>query len=283
MIDFNSKQTLFSLELFPPKDTESMVSIYASMGRFKAFKPDYISVTYGAGGSDNHETVSIASDIKNKFGIESVAHLTCLGSTRENIDSALLALKAGGIKNILALRGDKSSGNSDFKYATDLIAHIKKYGGFDVCAACYPEGHKESLNKERDFDILKLKADLGVTHFISQLFFDTNDFEEMLEGMAKRNINVPTEAGIMPVVSAKQIMKMVMLSGARIPEKLEKCIKRFESNKEAMKAAGINYAVNLITELLAINVAGIHLYAMNNPDTTELIYKAISPMLNKTI
>ncbi|MDR0697266.1 MAG: methylenetetrahydrofolate reductase [Christensenellaceae bacterium] len=283
MINFNADRTLFSLELFPPKDTESLVSIYASMGRFKSVKPDYISVTYGAGGSDNHETVSIASDIKNKFGIESIAHLTCAGSTKQNIDKALEALKNGGVNNILALRGDKSVELSEFKYATDLISYINDYGGFEVCATCYPEGHKESINIEEDFDVLKKKADLGVTHFISQLFFETSDFENMLEGMARRNIKVPAIAGIMPVTSAKQIMRMLKLSGARMPEKLGIILNRFESDKDAVRAAGINYAINLITELLAINVPGIHLYVMNNPDTAEIIHRAINPLLNKSI
>ncbi|MDR3186232.1 MAG: methylenetetrahydrofolate reductase [Christensenellaceae bacterium] len=279
MINFNNGKTLFSIEVFPPKDSAAIAPIYVTMGRFKALNPDYISVTYGAGGSGVCDAVTIASDIRNKFDIESVAHLTCAGSQVKDIDVALTRLEQNGVKNILALRGDRHNQFSDFEYATDLIKHINKRGGFSVCATCYPEGHFESGNKEKDFDILKMKADLGVTHFISQLFFDNRDFIDMLDGMAKRNIKVPTEAGIMPVTSAKRILKMVNLSNAKLTEKLTRIISGFEDDKAAIRCAGINYAVDQITELIAIGVSGIHLYAMNSPDTAECIYNRISPMI----
>ncbi|MDR2266260.1 MAG: methylenetetrahydrofolate reductase, partial [Christensenellaceae bacterium] len=282
MIDFKTNKTLFSLELFPPKDSAGMISIYSAMGRFRAVMPDYISVTYGAGGSTNRATIDIATDIKNKFGIETVAHLTCAGSTTSNIDDALDRLKENGVCNILALRGDNPATPTDFKYATDLIAHIGIRGGFKVCAACYPEKHLESPNIEHDYDVLKMKADAGVTHFISQLFFKVSSFEKLLDGMAKRNIKVPVEAGIMPVTSAKQILRMTKLSGAIIPNDLKRLIRRFESDKDAMRCAGVNYAINEITQLLALNVDGIHLYAMNNPETVEKIYSSIYPLLVKS-
>lgn len=280
MIDFSLKKALFSLEVFPPKDSVGLNDIYASMGRFKALQPDYVSVTYGAGGSLFGNTVEIASDIQNKFGIDSVAHLVCVNSGYKEVDAVLDALEEKGVKNILALRGDRREGYavSDFRYATDLIQYINKRGGFKVAAACYPEGHIESENMENDLDVMKMKDDLGVSHFISQLFFDNADFYRMLDAMEKRNIKAPVEAGIMPVTSAKQILRMISLSGAKLPPKLSKIIARFEYNKEALVSACINYAVDQITDLLTNGVRGIHLYAMNNPAVAEKIYGSVRPI-----
>lgn len=281
MIDFENKKALFSLEVFPPKDSVGLNEIYASMGRFRALNPDYISVTYGAGGSSLGNTVEIASDIENKFGITSVAHLICVNSARQDIDRALEALKERGVKNILALRGDRREGAcaNDFLYATDLIEYIMKKGGFSVSAACYPEGHIESPDLSKDIEVMKKKADLGVSHFISQLFFDNEDFYRMLDSMEKAGIDVPVEAGIMPVTNTKQILRMISLSGAKLPQKLTKLIARFENDKAALMSAGLNFATEQITDLLASGVRGIHLYAMNNPSIAERIYAGVAPIL----
>jgi 5,10-methylenetetrahydrofolate reductase len=281
MIDFTRKRAQFSIEVFPPKNNIGLPEIYASMGRFSALSPDYISVTYGAGGAGSMSTAEIASDIKNKFGIESVAHLICVSSEKKDIDAALALLREKNVNHILALRGDRREGEkaSDFRYASDLIAYIKKTGGFEIAAACYPEGHVESPNYENDLNVMKIKAGLGVSHFISQLFFDNADFYRMLDGALKLGVNIPIEAGIMPVVNVKQITRMVSLSGSKIPARLKKLIEKFGENNDSMRAAGLNYASEQISDLLASGIRGIHLYAMNNPSIVETVYKNIAYLL----
>ncbi|MFA5450363.1 MAG: methylenetetrahydrofolate reductase, partial [Clostridia bacterium] len=252
MIDFSKKKVLFSLEVFPPKDNYGLNAIYASMGRFRALNPDYISVTYGAGGSAIGNTAEIASDIQNKFGITAAAHMICISSSKAAVDNALLQLKEYGIKNILALRGDRrgEATSGDFTYASDLISYIKKSHDFEVSAACYPEGHTESPNLENDLRVMKIKADLGVSHFISQLFYDNDDFYNLLDGAARLGITTPIEAGIMPLTNPRQILRIISLSGAKIPPKLAKIVSRFEHSPEAFMSAGINYAAEQITDLL---------------------------------
>ena len=226
------KPLTFSLEIFPPKRDRPVESLYATMDRLSALKPDYISVTYGAGGSSAQQqvTCALASHLQNHCGVTPLAHLTCVNSTRAQVDSMLDALKQEKIENVLALRGDRipeTEPSPDFAHATDLIAHISARGGFDIAAACYPEGHPDSDDAEQDMKYLKEKVALGATHLVSQLFFDNTDFLRLIELCDKENIKVPIMAGIMPVVNARQIEHMVSLCGAKLPPKFAKIMARY--------------------------------------------------------
>ena len=259
---FKEKQFVFSFEVFPPKPTSSIDTIYNTLEEMKELKPDFISVTYGAGGSiTKNKTVELSSIIKEKYGIESVAHLTCINSTKKEIDYILEDLKVHKIENILALRGDINTENSirgEFKYAYELVKYIASKGDFNILGACYPEGHVKGRSLEEDLKHLKIKEEAGVKHFISQLFFDNNYFYNLLEYKEKYNINCPIQAGIMPVVNKKQIERITSLCGATIPKKFLKIMNKYEYDKEALRDAGIAYAVEQIVDLISTGVDGIH-------------------------
>ncbi len=279
-------KTVFSLEIFPPKRTASIDLIYNTIGRLQGLNPDFISVTYGAGGSGaNCATMEIATAIKNNYGIVSVAHLPCIYLNKAEVLGMLGSFRQAGIKNILALRGDVNPAyapKADFRYASDLVSFIKANGDFNLIGACYPEGHIESPSLAADLRNLKIKVDAGVDHLITQLFFDNNYFYSFRERARAIGINIPIEAGIMPVVNKKQIERMVSLCGVKLPKKFVTMMERFENNPEAMRDAGIAYAVNQIVDLLAQDVEGIHLYTMNNPFIAQKIYNAISSLLGAT-
>lgn len=281
---FAKKDLVFSFEIFPPKTTSSVDTIYKTLEELKDLKPDFISVTYGAGGSlVNNRTTELSSLVKKKYGVEAVAHLTCINSTKEEIDYILNDLKAHGIENILALRGDIPEGGvlkGDFKYAYELISHIKKRGDFNIAAACYPEGHVKGKNLKEDLIHLKLKEESGATHFISQLFFDNNYFYNFLEEKDKLNIKSSIEAGIMPVTNKAQIERLTSLCGVNLPEKFIKIVNKYEYDRVALRDAGIAYAVEQIVDLVSSGVDGIHLYTMNNPYVARKITESISSIIN---
>ena len=249
------QKTVLSLEIFPPKRTAPIETIYRTLDDLKGISPDFISVTYGAGGSENsNQTFEIASAIKEVYKIESVAHLTCIGLTRAQLREKLEHLKAFNIENILALRGDYyegANGVGDFKYASEMIEFINRHGDFNIIAACYPEGHIECESKLEDIRNLKRKVDAGVSHLVSQLVFDNEYFYSFLEKCQLANIDVPIEAGIMPVVNKKQIEKMATLCGAHVPKKFVTMMQRYEDNPVAMRDAGIAYAIDQIVDLIA--------------------------------
>ena len=280
---FGKGKAVFSFEVFPPKKDSPIESVYGKLEEICALKPDFISVTYGAGGSGAHSrTCEIASKIKHDFHVESVAHLTCVNSTREMIGETLDDFKAHGIENILALRGDYVEGvepQKDFRYASELCAYIRAHGDFDVSGACYPEVHVDAENEVEDVLNLKKKVDAGATHLISQLFFNDAFFYRFLERTKIAGINVPIEAGIMPVTNKKQIERMVSLCGASLPPKFAKMMQKYENKPEALRDAGIAYAVEQIVDLLANGVDGIHLYTMNNPTVAEKITRAVETLL----
>ena len=281
---FAKKDLVFSFEIFPPKTTSSVDTIYKTLEELKDLKPDFISVTYGAGGSlVNNRTTELSSLVKEKYGVEAVAHLTCINSTKEEIDYILNDLKAHGIENILALRGDIPEGGvlkGDFKYAYELISHIKKRGDFNIAAACYPEGHVKGKNLKEDLIHLKLMEESGATHFISQLFFDNNYFYNFLEEKDKLNIKSSIEAGIMPVTNKAQIERLTSLCGVNLPEKFIKIVNKYEYDRVALRDAGIAYAVEQIVDLVSSGVDGIHLYTMNNPYVARKITESISSIIN---
>lgn len=280
---FGKGKTVFSFEVFPPKKTSPIETIYDTLGELKSLSPDFISVTYGAGGnSADTTTCDIASYISNELGIISAAHLTCVYSTKETVLTQLAQFKEKGVENILALRGDINPDIPrlhDFEYASDLTAFIKANGDFHVSGACYPEGHLESADAISDIQNLKHKVDAGAEHLMSQLFFDNAAFYNFREKAAIAGINVPIEAGIMPVVNKNQIERMVSMCGASLPAKFSKIMQRYEHNPEALRDAGIAYAVDQIVDLISNGVDGIHLYTMNNPYVAKKISESIRSLL----
>lgn len=277
------KKRVLSFEVFPPKRTDSVNTIYDTVDKLKELAPDFISVTYGAGGSESSaDTLKIAASIKNDYGIESVAHLPGVNLTQREVLGILEGLKTAGIENILALRGDGNPAftpKKDFKYASELISFIKANGNFNIIGACYPEGHIESRSIIEDIRSLKSKVDAGASQLITQLFFDNKYFYSFRERTAIAGINVPIEAGIMPVVNKKQIERIVSLCGVQLPKKFLSVMERYENNPEALRDAGIAYAVDQIVDLIAQGVDGIHLYTMNNPYIAYRIYEAINTLL----
>lgn len=280
---FGKGKTVFSFEVFPPKNTTPIEAIYNTLDELKALSPDFISVTYGARGtSADTMTCDIASYIKNNLGITSAAHLTCVYSDKKLILERLGQLKERGVENILALRGDinpEMPRLHDFEYASDLTRFIKENGDFHVSGACYPECHFEAENLEKDIDNLKIKIEAGAEHLMSQLFFDNSVFLNFIEKVRNAGISVPIEAGIMPVTNVKQIQRMVSMCGASLPSKFTKTMQRFENNPEALRDAGIAYANDQIVELISNGVDGIHLYTMNNPYVAGKIADTVKNLL----
>lgn len=280
------KKTVFSFEIFPPKKTSSVDVIYKTLEELGDLSPDFISVTFSAGGSGNGSlSCEIASKIKDEYNITPMIHLPCINYTEDEILAVLNDLDKRGIENILALRGDINPDiepKKHFRYASDLISFIKKHGDYDIAGACYPEGHIETENIVDDIKNLKHKVDMGADHLISQLFFDNNLFYSFLEKTAIAGINVPIEAGIMPVVNKNQIERMVGMCGASLPPKFVKIMQKFEHNPEALRDAGIAYAIDQIVDLVSSGVDGIHLYTMNNPYVARRISEAVSSIIGNS-
>jgi methylenetetrahydrofolate reductase (NADPH) len=278
---FNNKPVI-SLEIFPPKPEAPIDTVLDTIAQLSDLKPGFISVTYGAGGSSRAHTVKIADIIKNKYNIEALAHLTCIGSSKDEVESTLEQLKKSNIENILALRGDipegesfTSSDNFHYRYAKDLIDHVK---GSDFCvgAACYPEGHIECCDNAAGLEHLKQKVECGVDFLITQLFFDNNLYYSFLEKLDILGISLPVSAGIMPVINKKQIERITGLCGASLPVKFKRILDRYGDNPAALKEAGIAYATEQIIDLLSFGADGIHLYTMNRPEVARNIVSHIS-------
>lgn len=277
-----TKKSIISFEIFPPKKDYPIDTIYKTIDSLSDLKPDFISVTYGAGGNSKNATLEIASAIKNKYNLLSLAHLTCLTSTKDEIENTLNSLKENGIRNILALRGDYPQGEkvnyemvNHYKYARDLIEHIKRNGDFSIGAACYPEKHIESESLDKDLFYLKEKVDLGVDFLITQLFFNNEIFYDFKEKTDKLGINVPIITGILPVLNKNQIERIISLTGCNLPKKFLRILEKYEYKPEALKEAGIAYAIEQIIDLLSFGVDGIHIYTMNRPKTTRKILENI--------
>ncbi|MDY3861961.1 MAG: methylenetetrahydrofolate reductase [NAD(P)H] [Ruminococcus sp.] len=279
---FRKGKAVFSFEVFPPKKTSPIDTVFNALEQMKNLKPDYFSVTYGAGGSNPENTLEIASKIKNEYGVEALAHLTCINSTKGDIDNMLEGLKAHNIDNILALRGDlvpDVAPKTDFKFANELCSYIKQKGGFNLAGACYPEVHIDASNQVEDILNLKKKVEAGADFLITQLFFDNSVFYRFLEHTKIAGIDIPIEAGIMPVTNKKQIERMVSMCGVSLPSKFAKIMQKYENNPEALRDAGIAYSIEQIVDLLANDVEGIHLYTMNNPFVATKIKEAVDNLL----
>lgn len=281
---FKQKQPTISFEVFPPNKIYTLEKVYEVIDELSLLKPDFMSVTYGAGGSTRRNTVDIASKIKNINNIEALAHLTCIGATKKEIDEILKDLNKNNIENIIALRGDipQECENKigEFSHANDLIKYIKEYGDFSIGGAFYPEGHQET-NDLLDLFNLKTKVDSGTDFLISQIFFENEKFYEFKEKLGKLNIKTPLIAGVMPITNGKQIRRITSMCGCSIPEKLKKILDRYEDNPIAMREAGIAYAMEQIIELISDDIAGIHIYTMNRVEASKKIMENIGNILRK--
>ncbi len=280
---FNKGKTVLSFEVFPPKKTSNIDTVYSTVEQLVDLKPAYISVTYGAGGNlANNLTCEIASAIKNKYNTEAMAHVTCVNCTKSDLEVILGRFKEAGIENILALRGDINPDippKTDFRYASELVTFIKERGDFGISGACYPEVHSEAPDMITDIINLKKKVDAGAQTLVSQLFFDNKVFYDFVEKARIAGITVPISAGIMPVTNKNQIERMVTMCGASFPRKFSKILQKYENNPEALVDAGIAYAADQIIDLMANGVEGIHLYTMNNPYVARKITDIIGKLL----
>jgi methylenetetrahydrofolate reductase (NADPH) len=263
------KRTI-SCEFFPPREAEGIPNVLRVIDRVSAFCPDFVSVTYGAGGSTRAFTEEITMHVKLETDLEVMAHLTCVGQTKEEIHGVLERLDRAGVDNVIALRGDPPRGQSDFipveggfNHSTDLIKHIKKNFQFGIAGACYPEGHTESPDLNTDLRYAKLKVEKGADFLITQLFYDNNYFFEFVDRAQKFGINVPIVAGVLPILSAPQIRRFTALCGARIPSELDQQLDKYAEDDNAVRELGIEYATKQVRELWDSGVPGIHFYVLN--------------------
>lgn len=277
------KEPTLSLEVFPPKKDGDFEQAFAVLDELGKLNPDFISVTYGAGGSKSKKTVEIASYIQNKLNIQALAHLTCVGNTAAQIDEVIKELKENNVDHVLALRGDRPKDMTDeqfdsreFAHASDLIHYLKEQAHLHIAGACYPEKHFESFSMESDLNHLKLKQDAGAEFFITQLFFDNDYFYNFREKAAKKGINIPICTGIMPITTAKQIGTTVSLSGSSVPKAMADMLAKYSDSPEDLYKAGIDYAIRQILDLKENNVDGVHIYTMNKPSIAAEIVSAIS-------
>lgn len=277
------KATL-SFEVFPPKKDTDFADVEAAALGIAAFKPDYMSVTYGAGGSTKGHTIQLAQEIQEKYDVPTIAHLTCVCASKEGIKTALADMKNAGIENILALRGDIPKNYdgqvfAEFSHASELVELIKETGDFCVGGACYPEVHPGSANKHEDIIGLKKKVDAGCDYLTTQMFFDNNIFFNFMYRIREAGISVPIIPGIMPITRRVQVKNAVKLSGCNVPERFKSIVDAFGDTEAAMRQAGIAYATDQIIDLMANGVKHIHVYSMNKPEVAAGIQKNLSEIL----
>lgn len=277
-----------SFEFFPPKDDQGFIRLFETIDALSPLHPSYVSVTYGAGGSTRHKTVELVKRIKRDTGIEAMAHITCVGATREQISSVLDSLQAAGIENVLPLRGDPPRGAElfepvpgGFRYANELVDFIRPRYGFCLGAACYPETHPEAASPEEDLANLKRKVDAGVDFLITQLFFDNEDFLRFRDRAVGAGISVPILAGIMPVLSLSQTQRFATMCGARIPAALLARLEAVQEDPIQVRAVGIDHATAQCRQLLAERVAGLHFYTLNHSTATQAIYHQVRDQLGR--
>ena len=278
-----SEKPTLSMEVFPPKTTDNFEVVRIATEKIAAQSPDFMSVTYGAGGGTSRFTADIAGNIQDKYDVPVLAHLTCVSSSKEQIHAQLELLKSKGIENILALRGDMPEGmekeHLDYHFAAELIREIKEYGGFCIGGACYPESHPESATSFDDMKHLKEKVDAGCEFLTTQMFFDNNLLYNFIYRARNAGINVPVVAGIMPVTNPRSIKRICRISGSALPQRFIRIVDRYGDNPEAMKQAGIAYATEQIIDLYANGINAVHVYSMNKPDVAAAIKNNLSEIL----
>lgn len=275
-----SEKPTLSFEVFPPKTSDKFESVKHATEEIAALKPDFMSVTYGAGGGTSEFTADIAANIQDKYGVPVLAHLTCVSSSKGKIHSVVENLKNKNINNILALRGDIPDGldmsHLDYRYASELIKEIKPNNSFCIGGACYPENHPESENSFEDIKHLKEKVDCGCEFMTTQMFFDNNILYNFMYRIREAGVNIPIVAGIMPVTNAAQIKRIMSISQSALPQRFVRIVDRYGSNPQAMKQAGIAYATEQVVDLFANGINAVHIYSMNKPDVAKAIKENIS-------
>lgn len=274
----------FSLEVFPPKTSEKYTQTAQAAKQIAALKPDFMSVTYGAGGGTGPFTAGIASEIQDEFGVPTLAHLTCVSSSREHVLKMLETYREKGIENILALRGDRPVDgpvSTDYRYAVELIRDIRAHGDFCIGGACYPEGHVECAHKAEDIRHLREKVDAGLDFLTTQMFFNNDIFYNFLYRVRERGIDVPVIPGIMPITSARQLSRSVAMSGTEVPQRFRAIVDHFGESPAAMQQAGVVYATEQIIDLIANGVRHIHVYTMNKPQVAASIMRNLSVILGR--
>ncbi len=278
-----------SFEVFPPKTDASFDSIRSATEEIAALTPSFMSVTYGAGGGTSRYTLDIAKNIKEKYGVPTLAHLTCVSSSRATVRERIAEIKAAGIENVMALRGDIPSGLLDadrsawdYTHAIELVRELRESGAdFCIGAACYPEIHPESRDQREDIKYLKEKVDAGCDFLTTQMFFDNNLLYNFLYKAREAGITVPVVPGVMPITNANQIERAIKLSGSFIPQRFKSLVDKFGSSAAAMKQAGIAYATDQIIDLFANGITGVHVYSMNKPDVARAIWNNLSSIIEK--
>ena len=278
-----SPKPTLSFEVFPPKTSQNFESVRMAVEEIASLKPDFMSVTYGAGGGTSDFTADIAANIQDNYGVPTLAHMTCVSSPREHVHRVTDTLKEKGITNVLALRGDIPAGfdlaNADYHYASELIREIRERGDFCIGGACYPESHPESKDSMTDLAFLKEKADSGCEFFTTQMFFDNAILYNFIYRARAAGINVPIVAGIMPVTNAAQIKRIMAISGAALPQHFVRIVERYGSDPAAMMQAGIAYATAQIIDLFANGVPAVHVYSMNKPEIARRIMENVSHII----
>ena len=278
-----------SFEVFPPKTTSAFEGVKRAVEEIATLRPAFMSVTYGAGGGTSQYTLEIAKSIKERYGVPTLAHLTCVSSTRATVREKIAAMRAAGIENVMALRGDipaELAGADrsawDYHHAVDLIRELRESGAdFCIGGACYPEIHPESLNQKEDIKRLKEKVDAGCEFLTTQMFFDNHLLYNFLYKIREAGITVPVVAGIMPITHASQVARAIQLSGSFMPQRFKSLVDKFGSDPAAMKQAGIAYATDQIIDLFANNVTNVHVYSMNKPDVAKKITENLSHIIGK--
>jgi methylenetetrahydrofolate reductase (NADPH) len=283
------KQTI-SFEFFPPKTDEGLESLFKTIDRLKVYRPDYVSVTYGAGGSTRDRTEDIVIRIKDETGLRVMSHLTCVAQTKEDVHNVLVRLEEVGIENVLGLRGDPPRGEEKFVpaeggflYASELIAHIRENFDFGIAGACFPEGHLDSVDLEADIAYLKKKIEAGADFLITQLFFDNRDFFDFMDRAERAGIHLPVIAGILPILSTPQIRRFTALCGAKIPPELDQQLDRFADDDDAVREIGIEHATTQVEELWRSGVAGVHLYTLNRSYSVSRLLDSLDSSRAQTI
>lgn len=276
------EKPVLSFEVFPPKKESTYESVEKAASEIAKLSPSFMSVTYGAGGGTSRYTVEIAAGLAKNYGVTSMAHLSCVSSTREHVKSMVEKFKENKIENVLALRGDiPADGHveKDYRYASELVRELRSMGDFCIGGACYPESHPESPNKREDIAHLKEKVDAGCDFLTTQMFFDNNLFYNFLYRVREAGITVPIVAGLMPVTNASQMKRILSMSGTYLPTRFKMILDKFGDNPAAMKQAGIAYTTEQIIDLIANDIHAIHIYSMNKPDVAAQIKSSVSEIM----